>query len=57
VAGQLPDLSIILCSLNWNDLDGAVDGIQFAYVCSLQSYLILGFSLMVMDAKEVFYFV
>ena len=31
---------------------GAVDGVQFAVVCSLQSYLILG--LLVMDAKECF---
>jgi len=35
----------------------AVDAVQFADVCSLQSYLIFSFSLMAMDAKEVLYFV
>jgi len=55
VAGQLPDLSIILGFFKTGMV--SVDGVQFSDVCSLQSYLILGLSLMVMDAKEVFYFV
>jgi hypothetical protein len=51
--GQLPDLSIIFVffttGMVWM---GAVDDVQFAVVCSLESYLILGLSLMVVEAKE-----